>query len=312
MAGEDSNSSGKIGESIAAALLEKIGWHHQIHNISIGCNNENHLNSSGNPKKSHGEDIVYIYDTPFHDNRTVVAHISVKHKTGGYSERESDVNREFKNYVKELEQIIECAKYDKKINSLIESFDAKVDLQHIGILVWLHNDAKTIDKNILPIIAKSRPDLEGSTPYYIIDSGRASFLLKVISNLNGKAKEGAYQFYYPKIGTGVLVDLDRKGNRLPIELVVSDIIPAFITIKGENHFYLYSREEFDELTYENLMAYALEFTSGLVNKIYIGFPSYNSAKDDNVANEIRLSFKDRNEEISPFSYNETVLDLFKR
>ena len=149
MAGEDSNSSGKIGESIAAALLEKIGWHHQIHNISIGCNNENHLNSSGNPKKSHGEDIVYIYDTPFHDNRTVVAHISVKHKTGGYSERESDVNREFKNYVKELEQIIECAKYDKKINSLIESFDAKVDLQHIGILVWLHNDAKTIDKIVI-------------------------------------------------------------------------------------------------------------------------------------------------------------------
>ena len=50
MAGEISKKSGDIGEKIAEKLLEKIGWKEQIHNISIACSDDNHVNSSGNQK----------------------------------------------------------------------------------------------------------------------------------------------------------------------------------------------------------------------------------------------------------------------
>ena len=193
MAGEISKKSGDIGEKIAKKLLEKIGWKEQIHNISIACSDDNHVNSSGNQKKSHGEDIIYLYDTPFHDDTTVIAHISVKHKMEGYGTSEFAVTSEFRSHIKGLEEIIACAKYDEEFNSLIGLTTIKKNRKDIGILIWLHSNKNEIDRSILPIIAKSRPDLKGDTPYYSIDSARASFLLKVINDLEKQSNKGEYQ-----------------------------------------------------------------------------------------------------------------------
>ena len=121
------------------------------------------------------------------------------------------LDEKFINDIKELEQIIQCAKYNSEIDSLIESYKAKVNVRHIGVLVWLHNDKDNIDRNILPVIARSKPSLDGDTPYYIIDSGRASFILKVINDLSSKSN-GNYQFYYPKIGTSIWLIRIGRGN----------------------------------------------------------------------------------------------------
>ena len=121
---------------------------------------------------------------------------------------------------------------------------------------------------------------------------------------------GNYQFYYPKIGISILVDSDRKGNFLPIELISSDIITAVVNVDGKNKFYLYSREVFNELTCKNMMAYTLNFSAGLVNEICIGFPDYNPTQDSNIVNRVNLSFKERSERIQVFSYKESILDLF--
>lgn len=59
------------------------------------------------------------------------------------------------------------------------------------------------------------------------------------------------------------------------------------------------------------MAYALNFSAGLVSKIYIGFPDYNSVINEDMAKMIRSSFKDRREEIIAFSYNSSILDLLQ-
>lgn len=311
MAGEDSKKSGEIGEKITSLLLKKIGWKNQLHNISISCNNSKHKNDSGNQKNSHGDDIIYLYNNPFYDETTTVAHISVKNKSDVYDKSKAVINRKFKEYIKELEQIIQCAQYNEEINEYIKLFHAKANIQHIGILVWLHNDKEHINRDILSIIEKSRPNLEDNIPYYIIDAGRANFLLNVVNNLAKRANKGKYQFYYPKIGTSVLVDIDRKGNFIPIELIASDIITAIVTIGDSNKFYLYARESFSELAYKNMVAYALNFSAGLVNEINIGFPDYNPAKDKYITQKIRLFFQKRDEDINPFSYNETILDLLE-
>lgn len=308
MAGEESKKLGEIGEKIASKLLEKIGWKNQSHNISIDCSNVQHKNSSGNQRETHGDDIVYIYNTPFYDNTTIVTHVSVKNKLEGYPNTDTKIKSEFKKYIEELGQIIECAKYDKKINELIDSYAPKKDIKHVGVLLWLHNNKDKIDTSILSILANSRPNIEGNTPYYIIDSGRANFVLKVIADLDKKSKQGNYQFYYPKIGTSTLVNMDRKGSFLPVELIVSDIIPAVITLDKKS-FYLYSRDLFNELTCKNIMAYSLDISAGLVDDIYIGFPNYNPATDSRVFEAVKQSFKDRQENIKVFSYNESILDL---
>ncbi|EGY34240.1 hypothetical protein SC1083_0627 [Aggregatibacter actinomycetemcomitans serotype e str. SC1083] len=58
------------------------------------------------------------------------------------------------------------------------------------------------------------------------------------------------------------------------------------------------------------MAYTLNFSAGLVNEIFIGFPDYNPTQDSNIVNKVNLSFKERSERIQVFSYNESILDLF--
>ncbi|MCW9699107.1 MULTISPECIES: GapS4a family protein [unclassified Avibacterium] len=310
MSGEKSKKSGEIGEVIASELLKKIGWKHQIQNISIECNDGNHKNKSDNQKRSHGDDIVYLYHNPFHDDTTTVCHISVKHSLGGYPKSEQQIRKNFNPYIKELEQIIQCARYNTEVNSFIEAFDAKVNIKHIGVLIWLHNDKDSLDRNILPAIAKSKPDLEEDIPYYIIDSSRASFLLDIINDLIQKSNGGTYEFYYPRIGTSILIDTSRHGQFLPIELIASDIITAIITIGDKKQFYLYSREGFGEETCRNMMAYALDFSAGLVGEICIGFPDFNSTKDKDIVTRARLSFKDRSEDIRLFSYHQTILDLF--
>lgn len=311
MSGENSKKSGEVGEKIASELLKKIGWCQQIKNISIDCCNDNHKNTNGKQTRSHGDDIVYLYDNPFYDEVTTVAHISVKNRSNGYPNTENAIRKEFGGHIDGLSKIIECAKYNEEINALIDSFDAKVNVKHIGILIWLHNDVSNLNQDILPILAKSRLGLEDDVPYYVIDSSRASFILNVVNDLDKKSKFQGYQFYYPKIGTSILADESRKGDFLPIELIVSDIITAIFSVNDKKYFCLYARESFSEMSYKNMMAYALDITASLIDDIWIGFPDYNPVKDEKIANKVKMSFKDRDESIEPFSYNSTILDLWQ-
>lgn len=76
--GEKSKKSGEIGEKIASELLLLIGWKNSLHNINIDCNSPKHENESGKQRSTHGEDQVFIYHNPFHDDRTDIVHVSVK------------------------------------------------------------------------------------------------------------------------------------------------------------------------------------------------------------------------------------------
>ena len=178
-------------------------------------------------------------------------------------------------------------------------------------MIWLHNDHEDIEKSILADLAPSRLDLESETPYYVIDNGRASFLLKVVDDLRKRAFGGDYQFFYPRIGTSITVDEMRTGKELPLELLASDVIPAVVTINGSKELILYANESFDSDSYKNLMAYGLSFASGLLTTIRIGMPNYNAARDEEVVSQARLVFHSRPEEISPFSFNRSILDFLQ-
>lgn len=310
MAGEKSKTSGEIGEALATALLERIGWKHLIHNVSIDCNTPTHVNDQGKPRQSHGEDQIYLYNNPFHDDRTDFVHVSNKNILGSYP-KEGTLRSSFKSHIKELSQTIECAKYNQMLREIGTGFKAKKNRYHAGLLIWLHNDHENIEKSILTDLAPSRLDIEGEVPYYVVDNGRASFLLKVVDDLRRRASGGDHQFFYPRIGTSITVDEMRTGKELPLELLASDIIPAVVTKDGSKELILYANESFDLDSYKNLMAYGLSFASGLITTIRIGMPNFNAARDEEVVSQARLLFHNRDEEINPFSFNRSILDLLQ-
>lgn len=310
MAGEKSKKSGEIGETLAKAFLARIGWSNLMHNVPIECNTASHVNDKGNPRQSHGEDQIFVYHNPFHDDRTDFVHVSNKNTLGGYP-KEGTLRTNFKNHIKELNQTIECAKYNQKLREIGTSFGAKKIRNHAGLLIWLHNDHEDIEKSILKDLSVSRLEVDGDSPFYVVDNGRASFLLKVVDDLRMKASDGDYEFFYPRIGTSITVDENRTGKTLPLELLASDIIPAVVTKNGLQELVIYANESFDADSYKNLMAYGLSFSSGLIKKIRIGMPDYNAARDQEIVSQARLTFHNRTEEIQPFSFTRSILDLLQ-
>lgn len=307
MSGEKSKTSGEIGEKIAKELLNRIGWGNSLKNIPIKCNTPAHLNESGNQRISHGEDRIFLYNNPFHDARTDIVHVSVKNKIGSYPSSEATLRREFKEHVAEIHEVIECARYSEEISQAADDFRARKGISHSGLLLWVHNDVDDIEKDIKPVLSKVRLEQESDVPIYLVDSGRAGFLMKVLDDIERRAKP--WSFFYPAIGTAVTVDEARTGSFLPLELIASDIVPVVIRDGDRVEMILYADQPFGADAYKKLMAYGLKFCSSLVTTIKIGMPDYNTATDAAEADRARLAFAERTETIEPFSFNRSILAL---
>lgn len=309
--GESSRKSGEIGEKLTSALLERIGWKPLMQNISIDCNTSAHINNEGNPRQTHGEDQIFLYHNPFHDDRTDFVHVSDKNNLEKYP-REGTLKSLFKAYLKELHQTMDCAKYNPKLREVGSSYGAKKIRFHSGLLVWLHNDLEDIEKNIRPDLANVRLEIESDDPIYVVDNARASFLLKVVDDLKRRSSAGGdYNFFYPKIGTAVSVDAERKGKFLPLELLAAEMIPALLQKDGRQEMFLYSDEPFDAGAYKRLVAYGLNFNSGLVSNIRIGIPDFNPVRHKEEIDQVRMAFHERTEVVTPFSFTRSILDLLQ-
>ncbi|HDL7359424.1 TPA: hypothetical protein PXN21_002771 [Yersinia enterocolitica] len=309
--GENSKKSGEIGEKLTTQILSSIGWDLSLHNVSIKCNTPSHFSKLGKKRTTHGEDQIYTYHNPFHDDTTNIVHISVKNNLEKYP-AEGTLKIKFKEYIKELQEIIECAKHSPELKELNTANKAKKNKNHSGLLIWLHNDESNIECNIKSLLATTRLDQSIKHPVYIIDNARASFLLKAIDDINRRFENDTIKFFYPKIGTSILVDEDRTGNYLPLELIASDIIP--FTVKEDKGLSLifYANQSFNQDSYKKLISYALQFSSGLVPEIKIGMSDYNPAKHEQDAIIARMSFTNRNEKITPFSFNRSILSFLEK
>jgi hypothetical protein len=310
MSGEESKSSGEIGEKLASALLKKIGWKNVIDNFSIDCHDKTHLNNKNKQKSTHGEDHVFIYHNPFHDNRIDIVHISDKNTINKYPS-ESKLKTNFKDHIKSLSETISCAKNSPKLHEISSGFKDRKQQYHSGLLIWLQNDLDGIEQDIKPTLSNSsRLDMACEAPIYIIDNARASFLVKIVDNLESRSN-GKYQFFYPRIGTGLTEETMRTGNIIPLELIASDIIPAVIETERGRELIIYADESFDKENYKTLIDYALKFNSSLLKTIHIGMNDYNPATHGHDTDTVRSGFSERTEKIIPFSFKSTILDLLE-
>jgi hypothetical protein len=310
MAGEKSKSSGEIGEKLAAGVLSTMGWRDKLNNVSIPCNTRSHLNLEGNQKQSHGDDVVFLYQSPFHDDRTDIVHVSVKNKLDNYP-AEQTLRTQFKAHIEDLHQTICCAKHDPQVKELTTAFGARKNKRHSGVLIWLQNDDEDIDKDIKPLLAKSKSlGQADDTPFYVIDNARATFLLKVVDDAQRRF-EKQWKFLYPPIGTALKAEEPRTGDFLPLELVASEIVPMVAKVEGRSELVIYANQPFSGHAYKKLISYGLQFAAGLVEKIHIGMPNYNAAHDEAEATTTRLAFANRPEVVRPFSFQRSILDYLQ-
>lgn len=313
--GEDSKRSGEIGEALTKAFLERTGWKTYLKTVTIKCNSTEHKTESGNDRLTHGDDLVAITHSPFYDQRTDVIHISSKNNLHGYSERESDLKREFKSHLKELNEIINCAKYDSNLLAMLENFKPRRNTEHIGLLVWTSSDNSSANDNIVKIIANSRLSEELNNNIFVIDGAKINFIYTVINHIENEvalSNIDSYDYYCPDPGGLLYKEEERHKINLPIELMISEVIPIRGQSKEKDKLYLYANQSFDVDSYKRLLDLALGFANAWPNEIYIGFIDYNEAHHSNDAASAELSYATRDKKFKPFCFKNSHLNELQK
>lgn len=309
--GEKSKSSGEFGEQLTAAFLEAIGWKQGLRSISIPCNNDSHVGSGGNARKSHGDDGVFIYNNPFYENRTDIIHVSAKNNIDGYSTREGDLRSSLKAFVSEANEIIDCAQYDDELRQIIDAFSGRKRKEHSGLLVWTSSHNDSADRDVLTSVAGLKGLGEECTKnVFLVDGARINFILRVIDHVKREVGD-SFNFYYPDTGLVNKAD-ERHGKFMPLELVVADMIPLKVQLKDEERLYLYVNQSFDRSCYTRAIALALSITGGWCREIRVGFPDYNEAQHATDAAAAKLPFENRQKKISSFGFVRSNLNALER
>lgn len=182
---------------------------------------------------------------------------------------------------------------------------------HVGLLVWIYNDQENVGCNIRKEIKNIRIEQNYKYPVTLVDNARAGFILNVIDDAKRKLKNDHGEFFFPPIGTSVHVDEPRTGNKLPLELIASDIIFWVFHRATGKELVIYADQNFDFEAYKKLISYSLQFSNGLIDNIKIGMPDYNHSLHEADAKIARLSFSERMEHIEPFSFNRSIYSLLE-
>ncbi len=303
--GEPSKTSGENGEKMTEELLKLIGWNNLMKGVSVPCNNNAHK------RTTHGNDFVFIYDNPLHDHRTDVVYVSSKNGKNGYPKGDQGVKTTFKEYLSELDAIASCSRFSPEIARALQTVKGRKQKKHMGLLVWLHGDRSTLERDIKPALSHIQLDLASNCPLYLVDMSRASFIKDAITHFRALKQGKEYHFYYPKLGNVIASADERYGDLLPIELIASDLIPIRFMLGEKPSLCLYAKQAFSEESLKKLCSLAFDFADGWVPDIFIGLEHYHPADDKQAKDTVLMAFQERKASIKVFCYKETILDLLE-
>lgn len=305
MSGEDSKRSGELGESMAARLLKLIGWHQSLSSIAVPCAFQDMHGA-----RSHGNDRMFVYNSPFSDSVTEVVHISVKHQMSGYSSSGQGIRTKLKAHLSELHSIVECAKVSKDTKDILDSFPGRPRRNHRGLLLWLHSESGSLDRDIRGSLGEIQLPAASSIPIALVDVARASFLHRAITHFQGLGFD-EYSFYYPRLTSSLSADHLRFGISLPLEIITSDVLPIRGKKQGSLSLYMYVRENFTFDTFRKCISLAADFADAWVEHINIGFRDFNESHHAKSRDQALLAFQSFPGEIRAFSYQGSLLSLLE-
>jgi hypothetical protein len=177
---EKSRKSGKFGERVVKELLNLIGWSDLIENEDIPCLKGVYHQISEKPRKTHGVDFIFNYESQLVNNRQESNIISSK-----YEKSYNSYIATFKSHLKDIAFAIQCFPYSQYYKTNVTP---NIETKNInGIIFWLSRNDREFNKDVYREVINFRnSDNITFGPIYLIDNLRASFLYSVISDQNIK------------------------------------------------------------------------------------------------------------------------------
>lgn len=302
--GEWSKKIGEFGEDLIDEFFKMIGWGDAQKGIQLTCFRPEKHTLSDHNRTTHGIDRLFSYDSKLIQEQLEIIIVSVKYTSKIYPK---SPNSTFKNYFKDLAHTIECFKFSEERRNINNSAVGVYETKDIGVLFWLSNDKET-DDDIISKVENANIDSELEyDAIYLVDNKRAAFLYYSISFARRKFANQEVDFYYQDTGKNMnpLVKVNR-GKVLPVQFINSTILPFRIENlqTSEISLLLTSADDFDKNDLKRLIGLAQHITQDWAGKVFIAFPDYNRLSHDNIVQEVKLTFGDKNftEKISVESF----------
>jgi len=296
---EKSKKTGEFGENIVKQLLKIIGWKDPIENEDIPCHKGIRHQISTKPRKTHGIDFLFNYESQLVNNRQECNIISSK-----YENLYSSLIPTFKSHLKDIAFAMQCfpdcTYYQVNVSHTIESKNVN------GVIFWLSRNDQEFDKDVYKEISSFRnsENIEYG-PIYLVDNLRASFIYSVITDLTIKYNDD-YYFLYQTTGNNIN-SLNRKsyGKILPVEMITSPIHIVKSSIGKNETLNIYFLKEYNEEDLGRLIGLARDLTEQWAAKICIVFSKYDRLKSENSVKIVKSKFADQNltEKITVSSFN---------
>ncbi|MET3211286.1 UNVERIFIED_CONTAM: hypothetical protein ABIC26_004253 [Paenibacillus sp. PvR008] len=307
--GEKSKRSGEYGEKVVSRLLKLIGWHNPVKGIDVKCQNGKEHQIGQNERKTHGLDYLYYYECPLFNSVQENIAISAKYR----EKYTSNPTSQFKPFLKDIAQTIECLKHDEEygyhqINSHIKN------VNFTGVIFWLAYDKAQRAKGIIEEINDfNNTDSLEYGPVYLVDNKRAKFLLDSIDSAKRIYPNANIEFLYPSTGYNVnLFGKITSGSSLPVQFINTSVLPMKLIdkIHGEILF-LTVIDNFDEESLKRLIGLSHNLTEGWGSKIIISFPDYHEMEQSNIVERVKSRFKDHDfiRKVTVRSYHNDLVSL---
>jgi hypothetical protein len=291
MAGEYSKRIGEIGENTVGDFLELVGWVSPQKNFDIQCSlSHKHLGDTGKPRRSHGIDAYFHYESPMITGTIDNIIISSKFKAENYP---NNVLTQFKEYYYALAETIECFKKSQLRNEII-SHHTYSKCYDKGVIFWLNNKDTTLD--LTAQLNKTNFELVDDYYHdgiYLVDNFKLIFISESIKYVKNKYTDAKIEFAYFSTGYNNDDNTMKSGNFMPVSYINSGIIPFKITTKSEDVIFLLSTSE--NFQRENLLKLmGLSKNIGLSFQKYteICFPNYNILEHENIVQSTKQIFQD--------------------
>ena len=306
--GEWSKSIGEKGEYICKFIFENmLNFNSLIENQSINCiRGLKHKNKTAKGNRTtHGLDGLISYKNPLEDNTLDIGIISSKFTGDVYPKYP---NSDFKDYLKDLAQTLECFGNSKIKNEINQnhSYTEITKTELVGILVWLSNKSDlTYD-----IISKVDNILIESDLIFdkiiLLDNNKINFLYESIFRTKEVFGTENIDFVYHNTGLNIISQQEKSyGKIFPLNYLYSDIIALRVYSKGTISLSIFINDDFEDSQFAQLLNFAKSFDHlNAVDKIIIHYRTYDYLTNEKSVKEKLSKFPmyslDNNLEINKF------------
>ena len=287
--GEWSKTVGEFGEQTVANFLNLIGWTNTPTNLEIKC-----LNSEAHSDKTtHGIDLQFAYKSPLFDSVLKNICISVKFTSNKYPAYPSSI---FKGYFQDLVYAIECFARSEIKRDIISHHIGVSNIEEVGVLFWLSNDAETYDDMISKVSGAQTLPSNKVNSIFLVDNKRIEFIYSTIRFSKYRFPNYEFDFFYPSTGKNIIPTTKQSyGKILPVEYINASILPMRVenSNNGNIHLLLFTIDRFSSSDLKRLIGLGQELCGSWTNSIHIMFPDYNELSHQNDVKIVKGIFEEQ-------------------